>query len=36
MRFNANKCYVMSINQKTSHFYQLGNQILKQVEEAHT
>ena len=32
MRFNANKCYVMSINQKSSHFYQLDNQILKQVE----
>ena len=33
MRFNANTCYVMSINQKSSNFYQLDSQILKQVEE---
>ena len=33
MRFNAKKCYVMSVNAKTSYFYTLTNQILKQVEE---
>ena len=33
MWFNANTCYVMSINQKSSNFYQLDSQILKQVDE---
>lgn len=33
MRFNAKKCYVMSINSKSSHFYQLDNHILQQVPE---
>ena len=33
MRFNAKKCYVMSMNCKSSHFYQLGNHILRQVKE---
>ena len=32
MRFNAKKCYVMSINSKSSHFYSLDNQILGQVQ----
>ena len=33
MRFNAKKCYIMSVNQQSSHFYQLDNHILQQVEE---
>ena len=33
MRFNAKKCYVMSININSSHFYSLDNHILKQVQE---
>ena len=33
MRFNAKKCYILSINQKSSHFYQLNNHILQQVPE---
>ena len=33
MRFNAKKCYIMSINNKSSHFYELDNHILKQVNE---
>ena len=33
MRFNANKCYVMSVNCKSTHFYTLCDHILKQVEE---
>ncbi|MCG7877120.1 MAG: reverse transcriptase family protein, partial [Candidatus Thiodiazotropha taylori] len=33
MRFNAKKCYIMSINSKSSHFYQLGDHILQQVPE---
>ena len=28
MRFNAKKCYLMSINQKSTHFYQLDSHIL--------
>ena len=31
MRFNAKKCYILSINQKSSHFYQLNNHILQQL-----
>ena len=34
MRFNARKCYVMSINSKSSYFYSLDNHILKQVLES--
>ena len=33
MRFNAKKCYTMSINNKSSHFYSLCNHILQQVSE---
>ena len=33
MRFNAKKCYIMSINNRSTHFYSLNNHILKQVEE---
>ena len=33
MRFNAKKCYVMSMNCKSSRFYQLDNHILQQVKE---
>ena len=33
MRFNAKKCYIMSINNRSSHFYSLNNHILKQVDE---
>ena len=33
MRFNAKKCYVMSVNCKSTHFYSLCDHILKQVEE---
>ncbi|KAK3098631.1 hypothetical protein FSP39_021388 [Pinctada imbricata] len=32
MRFNAKKCYIMSINQKTSKLYQLNNHILQEVQ----
>ena len=32
MRFNAKKCYILSIQQKSSHFYQLDNEILQQVD----
>ena len=32
MRFNAKKCFIMSINQKKSHFYQISNHILQQVD----
>ena len=31
MRFNAKKCYIMSINNKSTHFYQLDGHILQQV-----
>ena len=31
MRFNANKCYIMSINSKSTCFYQLDGHILHQV-----
>jgi hypothetical protein len=32
MRFNATKCYIMSIKKKTHTFYQLGGHILEQVD----
>ena len=32
-RFNAKKCYLMSINQKSAHFYQLDGHILQQVPD---
>jgi len=31
MRFNAGKCYILSVNSKTSHFYSVNKQFLKQV-----
>ena len=31
MKFNAKKCYVMSIRNTSSHFYELDNTILQQV-----
>ena len=33
MRSNAKKCYIMSINNKSTHFYQLDGHILQQVPE---
>ena len=33
MCFNAKKCYIMSINSKSTHFYQLDGHILQQVPE---
>ena len=33
MRFNVKKYYILTINQKTSTFYQLENHILQQVPE---
>ena len=33
MRFNSKKCYVMRINNKSSHFYSLCGHILQQVNE---
>ena len=33
MRFNAEKCYIMSINSESSHFYELEKHILQQVPE---
>ncbi|VDI15040.1 Hypothetical predicted protein [Mytilus galloprovincialis] len=33
MRFNAKKCYLMSVNNKLSHFYKLDNHILQQVQQ---
>ena len=32
MRFNAAKCYVLSVNGRTDYFFQLNNMILKQVD----
>ena len=32
MKFNATKCYIMSIKKKTHTFYQLGGHILEQVD----
>ena len=31
MRFNAKKCYILSVRNSSSHFYQLDNTILQQV-----
>ena len=31
MRFNASKCYILSIKNTSNHFYQLNNTILKRV-----
>jgi len=31
MKFNAKKCYILSINQKSSNFYSLGEEVLKEV-----
>ena len=31
MSFNASKCYILSVQKKSSHFYQLNNTILKEV-----
>ncbi|KAK3089266.1 hypothetical protein FSP39_002210 [Pinctada imbricata] len=33
MKFNAKKCYILSINKKTSKFYQLNQHILQEVQE---
>ena len=33
MRFNAKKCYLMNINQKSTHFYLLDGHILQQVPD---
>ena len=33
MRFNAKQCYIMSINNRSSHFYSLSNHVLKPVDE---
>ena len=33
MCFNAKKCYLMSINQRSTHFYQLDSHILQQVPD---
>ena len=32
MRFNAKKCYTLSVKQKTSYFYQLNKTILQEVD----
>ena len=32
MRFNAKKCYILSVNTHSTHFYQLDNTILKEVD----
>ena len=32
MKFNASKCYILSISRKSSFFYQLNNTILKEVQ----
>ena len=32
MKFNAKKCYVISVRSKSSFFYNLSGEILKQVE----
>ena len=31
MRFNATKCYILSVNNNSSHFYSVNNHFLKQV-----
>ncbi len=32
MRFNAKKCFILSVKNKSSHFYKIGDQILQQVQ----
>jgi hypothetical protein len=32
MRFNAKKCYILSIKNKSQHFYSLNGHILQQVQ----
>jgi hypothetical protein len=32
MKFNAKKCYIMSMRQKSNYFYQLDQHILEQVK----
>jgi hypothetical protein len=32
MRFNAKKCYILSINKKSNKFYSLDNHILQEVQ----
>ena len=32
MKFNAKKCYILSINKKSDKFYQLNNHILQEVQ----
>ena len=32
MRFNAKKCYIMSVGKKSDHFYELDKHILEEVE----
>ena len=34
MHFSAKKCYIMTINSKSLHFYQLDDRILQQVSES--
>ena len=34
MVFNAKKCYILSVNQKLSHFYELDSPILQQVKNS--
>ena len=33
MKFNAKKCYILSINKKSDKFYQLNNHILQEVQD---
>ena len=33
MKFNSKKCYLLSSRTKTSHFYTINDQILKQVQD---
>ena len=35
MRFNAKKCYILSMKKKSHHSYTLNNQILEQVPKYH-
>ncbi len=34
MKFNASKCYILSIRKKSSYFYQLNNTILQEVSQS--
>ena len=36
MRFNAKKCYLLSINNKSSHFYTLCGEIYNKLMKIHT